>query len=307
MSDEFDFFKEDETTMIFDVSNMAFRALHAIIYASPTDNGSFELWKHTFINSMFSVILKQKPTKVILACDGTKNWRYDVYKEYKFKRKLDKEKSNINFEKFYEVFEELLWDIKNTFTNIVLLKEDRAEADDVIAVLTRHIKEDNIIIVSSDKDLNQLLIAQRIRQFKPITETFVESINPYKDLQLKILTGDAGDSVPPIRPKIGPKTACKILESGLEEFLDTDPILRTNYLRNKKLIDLSEIPVEITQSIINTFTSYPVAPIDPTVLFKFFNKHRLRKLMDQWNVIGNVIKGLNKNAYNSIQMEERIL
>ena len=45
MSDQFDFFKEEETTIIFDMSNIAHTTLHAVIYSCPTDNGKFDLWK----------------------------------------------------------------------------------------------------------------------------------------------------------------------------------------------------------------------------------------------------------------------
>jgi len=296
MSDPLDdFFKQEETTLIFDLSNMAYRALHAVIYATPTDNGKFELWKHTFINSLFSVIGKFEPNKVIFAGDGKGNWRYDVYKEYKCKRHIDRAKSPIQFDKFFVVFDELLTDIQRTFTNIVLIKEEKTEADDVISILSREIKNDNIIIVSSDRDLNQLL-TPKVRQYKPITETFVESINPYKDLQIKILAGDSGDSIPPIRPKCGPKTSAKILESGLEEYLATDQILKSNWERNKQLIDLKCIPSEIVTIVINKFKNYDISPIDPSIIFKFFTKHRLQKLISNWNIIGEKIKKLHNNG-----------
>ena len=295
-----DFFKQEETTMIFDMSNIAHTTLHAVIYTAKEDNGKFDLWKYAFINCLFSNIQNFDPNKVIFACDFPhSNWRYDVYKDYKWERKIKKETSEIQYDKFYEVFNEILEDIKNTFTNIVLLKENRCEADDIISVLSRKIEDDKITIVSSDKDFHQLLTSQRIRQFKPITKDFVECINPHKSLQLKILTGDKGDSIPPVRPKVGPKTAAKILESGLEEFLKTDPILQTNYDRNKQLIDLKEIPLDIQQTIINSFTTYDVRPIDPSIVFKFFNKHRLRRIMDQWNIIGEKIKKLHNYGQKS--------
>lgn len=294
MSEQLDeFFKEQDTTLIFDVSNLAHNNLHAVIYTAPTDNGKFDLWKYAFVNSLFSHISNFNPSRVILAEDAHNNWRYDIYPQYKCERKLKKDSSDIQYDKFYEVFNEILIDIKSTFTNIFSIKEDRCEADDVISVLSREIKDDKIIIISSDRDFNQLLVDnRRILQFKPITKTYVESINPNKELQIKILTGDRGDSIPPIRAKIGPKTACKILESGLEEFLATDPILQSNYDRNKRLIDLKEIPEDISSVIINSFENYPIDELDAEKVFKFFNKHRLRKVMDNWNIIGDKLKRL---------------
>ena len=285
-----DFFKQEELTLIVDISNLAYRALYAIIYSSPTDNGKFELWKHTFLNSIFYVIKKFNPTRVIFAEDGSKNWRYDVYPQYKWERKIKKEKSDIRWDKFYEVLNELLEDIKIVFTNIISLKVDRSEADDVISVMSREIKY-KIIIVSGDNDFNQLL-SQRVRQYKPITETFVECINTQKALQLKLLVGDKGDSIPNLRPRLGIKTAASILESGLEAFLDSNTVLRENYERNKKLIDLTCIPSEICDGIINKFDEYQISPIDMNLLLKFFNKHRLQKILASWNVLGESIKKL---------------
>lgn len=290
-----DFFKEKDTTLIFDMSNIAHNCLHAVIYTAPTDNGKFDLWKYAFVNSIFSHIQNFKPQRVVMACDGYESsWRYDFFKEYKWKRKLDREKTKdkINYDKFYEVFDALIEDLKTTFTNIKVLKEKRSEADDIIAVVTKEIKDDNIIIVSSDKDFNQLLIDRRIRQYKPIQKVFVECINPWKELQLKILTGDKSDSIPPIKPLVGPKTAGKIIEQGLEDFLNSTPVLRSNYERNKRLIDLSQIPEEFSNLIINNFTNYQISPLDAMKVFKFLNKHRLKKIADQWTIIGNTLKGL---------------
>jgi 5'-3' exonuclease len=287
-----DFFKQDELTLIVDVSNIAHNTLHAVHYSNPTDNGHFDLWKSAFLGCIFSNIERFSPQKVILAEDSSNNWRYDIYKDYKWERKLKRKKSDIKWDIWYEVLNEMLVDIKSTFTNIISLKVDRCEADDIISILSREIKDDNIVILSSDKDFHQLLVSQRIKQFKPVVKEYVECINPSKSLQLKILTGDGGDSVLPVRPRIGPKTAASILESGLEAFLDTDKKLRENWEMNKKLIDLTQIPENICINVINNFKNYKISPIDTIVLFKFFNKHKLRKLLNDWAVIGEKIKKL---------------
>jgi 5'-3' exonuclease len=294
MSDEQleEFFKQEDLTLIVDVSNIAHNTLHAVIYTSPDDNGKFELWRSAFVNCIFSNIQKFAPQKLILAEDAHNNWRYDIYPEYKWERKLKKKESEIKYDIFYEVLNNVLDDIKQTFTNIISLKVDRCEADDIISVLSREIKDDNIIILSSDRDFHQLLVSQRIKQFKPITKEFVECINPSKSLQLKILTGDKGDSILGVKPKVGPKTAAKILQSGLEEFLDTDKKIRENYDRNKKLIDLKEIPSEYCEKIINTFNNYQISPLNMDKVFRFFNKHRLQMILNNWNAQGKYIKSL---------------
>ena len=61
------------------------------------------------------------------------------------------------------MFEEIKNDIK-TNSKYIVIEVPRLEADDLIALTTKYSQE-AIMIVSNDKDLNQLVDGQRIKQF----------------------------------------------------------------------------------------------------------------------------------------------
>ena len=74
----------------------------------------------------------------------------------------------------------------------------------------------------------------------------------------------------------------KILQESAE--LDNIPlgsITRLNYQRNKKLIDLEEIPIVIQENIINSYRSYQIP--DSSKLLQYFIDHKLKNLMSNIN------------------------
>ena len=141
-----------------------------------------------------------------------------------------------------------------------------AEADDVIAVLSRKFRREfpdvDVLIVSGDSDLLQLggpgivqidsrgdvvTIAQRLDSdgvsFDP---------TPMNYLKYKIMTGDSTDDIPSIKyRRCGPKKAASMVrnEDELRQFLNSDEQVRRDFIRNSSLIDLRRIPHVIVESI----------------------------------------------------------
>ena len=126
------------------------------------------------------------------------------------------------------------------------------EGDDFLAYLYfKNISDDNIniILVSSDKDFNQLLTNDRVKIFNPRKGEYIrqgncESIygyNPYETVDYLCLVGDNSDDIPGY-PGIGPARARKFLDKWLsiERYLklNADQKMATLYNRNKQLIDL---------------------------------------------------------------------
>lgn len=48
------------------------------------------------------------------------------------------------------------------------LKVDRCEGDDLIAVITKHYTDAKIEIISTDRDLNQLMKRKNVKQYEPV-------------------------------------------------------------------------------------------------------------------------------------------
>lgn len=288
--------EDKEKILIIDGNNLAHRDLFSSIHFHPEDNENFYLWRHQFFSDIVDKIKMFEPTKVIIAMDSKNSWRYTIYNRYKEDRKAHKEASVVDFEKFYPVFNDFIKDIKETFTTIHVLAVDRTEGDDIVSIVGKHLSKDTneIIILSSDKDFNQLLISKNIKQYDPIKQKFIENINPKLNLQLKILTGDKSDSIPSVKKRFGVKSAEKVLNEGLGEFLDLpeNKDIKANYERNQILIDFNYIPKDIVDKIINNYTTYEIKDVEMNKVLNFFRKNGLVQLLDRWPSYSKYIKKL---------------
>jgi hypothetical protein len=146
---------------------------------------------------------------------------------------------------------------------------DKCEADDIIATMVDHTQEfgqyEEVMIVSSDHDFKQLQKYDNVSQFSPMTKKFVEETYPRQNLQLKILTGDAGDGIPNVlshddtfvngdrQTPLSKKKKEAILEDLAEGELLYAASWYRNYCRNETLIDLSKTPDELRAKIIDDF------------------------------------------------------
>ena len=70
------------------------------------------------------------------------------------------------------------------------------------------------------------------------------------------------------------------LDKLLNEEVDAwqDEIAKTGYSRNKTLIDLTCIPLEVKEKIINTYDE--IKPATKQKMLNYFMEHKLKNLMD---------------------------
>jgi 5'-3' exonuclease len=255
--------------------------VHVAHNEDPLDE-KFSYWKFLVLNNILKSIRTYKADRCILAYDNGNYWRKDIYAEYKGHRKADRKKSAINFDKFFPVMTTFFEELKDTFNNMMLLNVPRCEADDIIAILTKHelTNYDKIINISNDKDMYQLYKYKNYKQYDPIKKSFVESINPNRQLLLKILTGDKSDNIPSVKTRCGPKTAQSMLDEGLDISLSDDTI-KANFERNKKLIDFEHIPFHIKELIIKHYKETIPSTFNSGKVFNFLVKNRLGAFIDK--------------------------
>ena len=154
------------------------------------------------------------------------------------------------------------YDVLNIMKNPPkIISCSNAEADDIIAIVSRKINsenpETNIKIISSDKDLEQLcnekIVIHYLKNKFPVA---VSKMEPKITLMMKIIGGDKSDNIPPICKKLGKKFILELATSqeALDKFLksSSDETI-SNFNKNKTLIDLSLIPDEIKQIIIKKY------------------------------------------------------
>ena len=159
----------------------------------------------------------------------------------------------LDFEKFFAVEGEFWNQISTSFANWKWLRLNGTEADDIIATVTKNEPNKEIICISTDKDFQQLYRRKNFRQYNAVKRDWMDCMNPDIALQIKVLTGDSSDNIPPVRKGIGIKTAQKMINNGTVDLFLSDPTINENYVRNKALIDMDMIPEDIQQGIMENY------------------------------------------------------
>jgi len=223
--------------------------------------------------------------ELILCCDDRKSWRKELFPNYKASRKKTRSAAPIDWENLYECLNQLKEELIEWFPYKVI-QADKAEADDVIAVLVG-LANERTLILSSDKDFVQLH-QFNVRQYSPIQKKFVEGDAKWS-LHEKLVKGDVGDGVPNIMYDDNVfidegRRQKPITKKKVDAWYDLDPdmycdaeMLR-NYNRNKQLIDLSEVPESVRINITNIFENTQTG--DRKRLLTYFVEHRLKNLTE---------------------------
>ena len=248
----------------------------------------FSVFKLTFLASFMKLIKTLEPDRVICLQDS-ESWRKKVYPEYKATRAAKREQSVVNFDVFFPVLEKFLNAISDSFKNIPFVKIQNTEADDIIATIVKTHPEWDIINVSSDKDFYQLFRYSNYKQYDGMKHTFIEGLDPEKELMIKIITGDTSDNIPGLKRGVGPKRALKIIEEDLNKWIE-DEKLTEAYQRNMKLISFNCIPKEIENSIIAVINNLTYGEPDTKKYFKFIQMSGLAELMNTFTDYVNLIK-----------------
>jgi hypothetical protein len=251
-----------------------------------------DMLRHMVLNSIrgYNLKFKEEYGTQVLCADGANPWRRDIFLNYKFKRKQNRDESSIDWSALFQMIGEIRDEIAQNFSYVVL-HIDKVEADDIIAVLVKeyHSKE-KIMIISGDKDFIQLHRYPNVKQYAPIQKKFVEDEDPVKYLHEQIIKGDRSDGVPNILSAddvfvTGTKQK-PINKKRLEEWANIENIplgseTKKYYERNKKLIDLGEIPGLIYNDILNKYKTYTVP--SRSLLLTYFIENKLKSLIENIN------------------------
>ena len=253
--------------IIFDFNQVAIANLMEQIGSSKTAVDE-SLVRHMILNTIRTYVKKFKTefgTDIVIACDNKKYWRRDVFPHYKAHRKKARDSSGHDWNSIFDCLNKIREELRE-HSPYKVIEVDTAEADDIIAVLSmRHSATQKVMILSSDKDFAQLQKYPNVEQYSPILKKFIKEPLPSAQLKQLVIRGDKSDGIPNILSKDDvfvegvrqkPITEAKIINwmnQRPEEFCN-DEMLR-NYKRNEMLIDLTQIPETLKQSIIDTYES----------------------------------------------------
>jgi len=257
------------------------------------------LVRHMILNSlrMYRSKYKNKFGELVICTDGKKNWRYDVFPNYKFKRKDARKESKMDWNELFRITNMVLEEIKENYPYKVV-EHERCEADDIIAAICENTQEfgkhEPVLIVSSDKDFAQLQKYDNVSQYSPMKKSFIKEDHPRKQLMELIMKGDQADGIPnvlsgdnvfvegirqtPLRKKAMDEMIDKLYDTYKDPYGKDQEWMR-NYNRNKMLIDLSETPLPIKQEIIYTYENQK-PPTDKKLVFNHLIDKRCRMLLE---------------------------
>jgi DNA polymerase-1 len=208
--------------VLIDGNAILHRAYHALPPLTAPD-GKIVNAVYGFTSMLIRLIHDLQPASVAVAFDRkAPTFRKELYKEYQAKRPKMDDDLIPQVEGVHEVLRSF---------GIPIFEKDGYEADDVIGTITNYElritnKEknvDQIIIVTGDKDLLQLVKDDKVLVYMPtkglsegklfgVKETEDRlGIKPKLVPDYKALAGDASDNYPGIAG-IGPKTAIEILK-----------------------------------------------------------------------------------------------
>lgn len=233
--------------------------------------------RHMILNSirMYNKKYRDQYGEMVICADGMNTWRKEFYPFYKANRKKGREDSAEDWTEIFRILHLVRDEIRDYLPYKVIHMEG-VEADDVIGTLVLQTQEfgmaEDIMIVSSDKDFIQLQKFGNVKQFSPIQKKMVSDNNPRTYLFNHIMRGDSGDGIPNVLSAddtfVSEKNQSPLRQARIDEWLESSDNLREvmdediyrNYQRNKKLIDLTDIPEDVQQSIINNFNGQTKTP-----------------------------------------------
>lgn len=231
---------------------------------------------------------------ITICFDGKRYWRRKVFQHYKGKRAEQRDKDKFDWEAFFPLLDQFKQEIREHLP-VRCLEVEGAEADDLIGTLARvYGPHEPVCILSSDKDFIQIQqnICPKVKQWSIFHGKYLTPKTTEYDLLDHIIRGDEGDGIPNIlsdgdtfmvaekrQKPIRKEWLKQCHEYGLaqpEKFCKTFEILE-NFHRNKRLIDLREIPEDLAQKIVDQYNETPVNKGD---VFNYYVTNRLTKLME---------------------------
>lgn len=222
--------------------------------------------------------LKNNKNNLILCFDSVKNYRKQVYPEYKANRSanksdLDRKKVSSQIKAAKLICEEL---------NIPFVEKEGYEADDLIYSIVKQNPNEDIMVRADDSDLRGVGIYNKNVRFESVSGKNNSVADP-RILGTKIAFGDSSDNIPPIAQAyrqqivqlynksplyfLNPKLSVEELEKYLPKTVAQE-LYRNCFLVSPKIIEDLGIP--------------KYKPIDRNMLMDIMNVFAFKKYLKMY-------------------------
>ncbi len=281
--------------LLIDGNNMLFKAYHATSYGyrMSTSNGIPTNAVYGFVMMIEKALTLIHPDVILVAWDsGKETFRHQLYDAYKGTRKEVDQELVVQMPMAREYLDA---------AGIHRYEEDGIEADDIIGTMAKSYPDFQIHILSSDKDLWQLIdpttdvyvMKKGLSEIEIMDEAKLmetKGIVPLQIIDLKALMGDASDNIPGVKG-IGEKTALKLLaqyHSVDEVYEHVDE--QKGKLKEKLVQDRENAFLSKRLATIKTDLSLPFTVADlqytpkPQELNDFFRKYEMNSLLKKQSI-----------------------
>jgi hypothetical protein len=254
--------------------------------------------RHMVLNSIrsYKTKLSAEYGELVIACDNKNYWRRQLFPYYKANRKKSQAASELDWKAIFDCLNKIRQELKDNFPYRIVDVET-AEADDIIGTLCMQFGDNSgmnlpsvqkILILSGDKDFQQLQRFTNVQQFDPVRKKKIVCKDPERFLLEHVIKGDTGDGIPNIlsddncfvvgkrQSPVTQKKLDALINAGIDGKFD-HPNYR-NYMRNRELIDLTMIPEKIRTQILASYNEQANKKTPP--LINYFIANRLRNLTD---------------------------
>ena len=275
--------------ILVDMSQIMMANIMMQMHMSKEKEPEEKMVRHMILNSirMYRSRFISEFGELVLCYDSKHYWRRDYFPEYKYNRRKSRETSSQDWDAIFGCLNTIKEEIKTNMP-YKFLEVYGAEADDIIATICSEYNEE-IMILSGDKDFIQLQKFPNVKQYSPITKKMVNGANPVGYLKEHVFRGDSSDGIPNVLSpdntfidglRQHPLRKNKIASWIEHDFDDVAPNneVKRNYQRNQKLIDLTYIPSELSGEILETYRSSSYG--DRSKLLNYFIQKRLKNLTE---------------------------
>lgn len=283
------------TVLLFDFNNLATRTFFVKDICAHTSSPEFPLWRYMTFDAIYKALFRvPNVQEIVLAVDDRLSWRKLYFKRYKESRKKMRDKTTVDWDKFYSHLNDFIQDIKENIP-FKVIQVKNAEADDIIGVLALH-GDDLYHIISNDEDFLQLTNKQNVSLYNPKESKEVSVANTEDFIVRKSLMGQAKDDifniVTPLdwgmteetegkrKPGFGPVKCDKVMKEGYEHWLKRKG-LEERFNINRNLIDFQKIPQTMQNRIWKAYNGYEYP--NPENIYPFCKKMGFREYLEEFH------------------------
>jgi DNA polymerase-1 len=236
--------------LLLDGHSLAFRAFFALPDTLVTSSGQVTNAVYGFTAMLIKLLADERPRGVVVCFDkGMPQFRVDRYAEYKAGRAATPDLFKQQLPLIREVLDSL---------RIPILELEGFEADDLLATISKHAREEGceVVIVTGDRDILQLVrdgvaVIMTRRGISDVirydSQTVMEryGVLPEKWTDFVALKGETSDNLPGV-PGVGDKTAAQLInkygdiEQVIAHAAELTPKLREAITKNAEQVRINK-------------------------------------------------------------------